>query len=99
MTKEPPPKDGTDGDGTPDGEAATVVRLAMEDLAHRLDVPADTISLVAAEPVDWPDTSLGNPQPGEFYATVITPGYRVVLSTMGAKYLYHTDGKRVALVE
>ncbi len=99
MTNEPQLKDGTDGGQTPDGEAATVVRLAMEDLAHRLEVPVDTISLVAAEPVDWPDTSLGNPRPEEFYATVITPGYRVVLSTMGAKYLYHTDGKRVVLVE
>ncbi len=74
VTKEPQLKDGTDGGQTPDGEAATVVRLAMEDLAHRLEVPVDTISLVAAEPVDWPDTSLGNPRPEEFYATVITPG-------------------------
>ena len=99
MTKEAQPKDSTNGGGALDSDAATVVRLAVEDLAHRLDIPVDAISLIGVEPVDWSDTSLGNPKPGEFYATVITPGYRVVLSAVDARYLYHTDRKRVVLVE
>jgi hypothetical protein len=71
-----------------------VVRLAKEDLAQRLSLAPDDIRLVAVEPVDWSDTSLGCPQPGMMYAQVITPGFRVVLEAEGERYQYHTDRDR-----
>jgi hypothetical protein len=64
------------------------VALVTEDLVVRTG--AEPI-LVSAESVEWPDTSLGNPQPGMFYAQVITPGFKIILEAGGAQYEYHTD--------
>ena len=64
------------------------IAIVTEDLVARTG--AEPV-LVAAEYTDWPDTSLGNAQPGMFYAQVITPGYKIILEAGGAKYEYHTD--------
>jgi hypothetical protein len=61
------------------------------DLAQRLKLPEAQIALVRAEAVDWPDSSLGCPQPGMMYLQVVTPGYRLVLSAGGVSAEYHTD--------
>ena len=81
--------------GTPEStlpyEARRVVQIAKEDLARRLNLSVLEISVISVEAVDWPDTSLGCPQPGMMYAQVITPGFRVVLEATGQSYEYHTD--------
>ena len=68
---------------------------AREALGERLGVAPDAPSLIAFEPVDWEDTSLGCPEPGNSYAQVITPGFRLVLGhTVGTRnelHEYHTD--------
>lgn len=75
------------------------VQAAITDLAQRLGVPVEQIRVVAVEPVTWPDTSLGNPRPGEIYAQVPTEGYRVMLQQATTRYEYHTDhATRVVLV-
>jgi len=76
---------------TPPPEAKQVVRLAVEDLAKRLELSPEQIRLVSVEAMDWPDTSLGCPEPGMMYAQVITPGYRIALEAEGETYEYHTD--------
>ena len=72
-----------------------VVRLAIESLAGDLRVPSTQIGVVAVEPRDWPDASLGCPQPGRTYLQVVTPGYRVVLAAGGREYEYHTDQSKM----
>jgi hypothetical protein len=81
----------------PAGQGAErVIQLARQDLAQKLNVPIDEIREVSVEAVEWPDTSLGCPQPGMMYAQVITPGFRVVLAAQGQTVEYHTDsGRRV----
>jgi hypothetical protein len=37
---------------------------------------------------DWPDGSLGCPQPGMLYTQVLTPGYQVVVEAGGEEYDY-----------
>jgi len=71
--------------------AEMVVELAKEDLAKRKGIDAGKITVVAVEAVDWPDTSLGCPEPGMMYAQVITPGYKILLSYAGETYEYHSD--------
>lgn len=73
------------------GNLPQPVQLAVADLAQRTGVAADQIAVASLEEVTWPDTSLGNPQPGMFYAQVLTPGYRVTLEAAGQRYEYHTD--------
>lgn len=68
-----------------------VVRLAHEALASELNVPRDQITVVRFAPEEWPDSSLGCPQPGRTYLQVITPGYRVILAVNGREYEYHTN--------
>jgi hypothetical protein len=66
-------------------------------LISELGVPASEVKLVQVTHVDWPDTSLGCPEPGKFYAEVITPGWRVVVDHRGQTYEFHTDesGERI----
>ena len=93
----------------PAGEAAIMEKLdeegrqlltqARDDLAGRLNVRPDQIKSVSAEPLMWPDTSLGCPQPGMMYAQVVTPGYRILLEHEGREYDYHAGRGRVLLCE
>jgi len=75
------------------------VQAVIADLAQRLAVPEGEIRLLSTEAVTWPDSSLGNPQPGMVYLQVLTDGYRVILQHATTRYEYHTDlGTRVTLV-
>jgi hypothetical protein len=55
------------------------VALARTTLSERLSIPEDQIQLGHASPKQWPDTSLGCPEPGMMYAQVVTPGYWIQL--------------------
>ena len=73
-----------------ESEAVLVVRAA-EDLAETLGVDVADVTLVSIEAVDWPDASLGCPEPDMMYAAMLTPGYRIVLSADEIEYEYHTS--------
>jgi hypothetical protein len=70
---------------------AALIELAKKDLAQQLSVAADQITVVSSVYMDWPDSSLGCPQPGFAYSQVITPGYRIVLEQAQKQYDYHTN--------
>lgn len=78
-------------------QAQAAVEAAREYLAEHLEVDRGQVGLVYAEPGEWPDTSLGCPEPGKIYAQVLTPGYRVVLQVGNRQYELHTEryGKQV----
>lgn len=71
-----------------------LVNQVSQDLAQRLKIDVSEVSLVEAFAVDWSDGSLGCPQPGMGYLTVITPGYQITLVAQGKEYTYHTDQGR-----
>lgn len=71
-----------------------MARLAQQDLGTRLGVALDTITVTRVEPTEWSDSGLGCAAPGEMALQVITPGYRVLLSSGGKEYPYHTDSSR-----
>jgi hypothetical protein len=64
---------------------------AVEYLAAELDIPAKEIDVLSIERYEWPDTSLGCPEPGRSYAQVVTPGYSVILRARYGEYEVHTD--------
>ena len=78
---------------TPDDSSRSnvTVRAAINDLATKLKIAPEKIQVVSVEEVDWPDTSMGCPQPGMFYAQVIVQGYRIVLAAEGKQVVYHAD--------
>jgi hypothetical protein len=71
--------------------ASQAIDPARADLAARLSVPLDQVQLVSAEAVDWPDASLGCPQPGMMYAQVITRGFKLTFQVNNQQYTYHGD--------
>lgn len=75
----------------PDRVLKKMTDLALADLAARLSVAAETISIVSAEAIVWPNSALGCPQPDQVYAQAQVPGYRIKLTAAGQEYLYHTD--------
>jgi hypothetical protein len=74
-------------------EAEAAVQAARDDLRSRAG-SAEEAQVRLVEQVDWPDSSLGCPQPDMMYAQVITPGYRVVLALGDQEYVYHTSTGR-----
>ena len=74
--------------------------IAVQDLAAELGADAGSIIVVSADVVDWPDACLGINREGIACATVITPGFRIILSSGGTQYEYHTDnGTRAVRLE
>lgn len=84
---------------TEPAESGTVVAEVRQDLAERLNITPEEIEVISVEAVDWPDTSLGCPEPGMQYLQVVTPGSRIVLEAQGQQYTYHTGGGNLILCE
>ncbi len=68
---------------------------AAEDLlpqvAEALDMEAEALTMISIEAVEWPDASLGCPEPGRSYAQVVTPGWRLVYrDAAGEAHEVHT---------
>jgi hypothetical protein len=77
-----------------DATSQPMIDRATAQLAQKLGVAASAISLKSLESIEWPDGSLGCPQPDVMYLQVITPGYKIVLTAQGSDYVYHTDTNR-----
>ena len=75
----------------PAGLPEAVARGARAAAARRLGVAPDGLVVSRAEPIDWPDTALGCPEPGRAYAQVITPGYRIVVRAGAQTVEVHAD--------
>jgi hypothetical protein len=73
---------------------APYVDIAIGDLATRLSVDRSQITTTSATLVQWPDSSLGCPAPGQQYAQVLTDGSVIVLTAGGDEYRYHSGGSR-----
>lgn len=67
---------------------------AMKDLARRLALPLDAITVESVEAVTWRDSSLGCPQPGLAARPVLQEGSRIRLAAAGRVYEYHSGGRR-----
>ena len=72
--------------------AQDVAETLKEKVAQDVGVAPEELEAIAAEEVQWSDTSLGCPEPGMVYAQVIVPGWRVVFrGPSGETYDVHTD--------
>lgn len=79
----------------PSSEAETPPASLIEDLKTILATEDGILSTdvlvkeVAA--TEWSDSCLGVPRPEEACAQVITPGYRIILSSLTETFEFHTD--------
>ncbi len=79
----------------PTGPATAAGERARADLASRLGVAPDQITVESVAAHTWNDASLDLPEPGMMYAQVITSGFIVTLSQDGKAYEYHVAGETV----
>ena len=63
----------------------------IDDLAQRLGVDREAITVEQAGAVIWRDGSLGCPQPGMSYTQALVAGYQIVLRVGEAPYDYHAS--------
>lgn len=89
---------GAAGTGVSMQVPSEVAQAVRTEVARRTGVDPVTVRIVRAEQVDWPDASLGCPQPGMAYAQVVTPGYRVVVEAGGRTLNVHTSTRGTAVV-
>lgn len=74
-----------------DAGLQALIEKAKADLAQRLSISINEISLEKATSVVWPNASLGCPQKGMVYAEVLTPGYLIILIADNNEYEYHAS--------
>jgi len=67
---------------------------AIQAASSYLQVPPENLLVVMSAQRDWPDSSIGCPQPGMAYSQIITPGYIVTVDTNDflAEVQVHSDG-------
>ena len=87
-----PPSAGQTPSASPGPEEGPAA--AMNDLAKRLGIDAQDVTVVSAQEVSWPDGSLGCPEPGKMYTQMIVEGSVIVLEANGKQYEYHAANGR-----
>jgi hypothetical protein len=83
-----------------DAPPDAVIQAALDAASVRLDVPSDTLTVVMTAQHDWPDSSLGCPEPGIAYSQIVAPGYIVTIDTddQASEVEAHTDrGSRAVI--
>lgn len=72
-----------------------LVMMAANDLAKRLEVAVETIEVLEAKLVVWPDAAMGCPDPEMVYIQVPQDGSVIRLQCGDQVYQYHTGGARM----
>lgn len=88
----------TMGDGSAYGPLQSLVDLARANLAQRLGVKPEAVTVQRVEETNFSDASLGVPQRDQFYAQVITPGYAIKLAVGDQAYEYRASDERLVFV-
>ena len=80
-------------------ETAPAASAAQQALAKKLNLPVNSITVESIESMDWPDSCLGLPNPGEMCAMIVMTGYKIVLSANSQTYIARTnrDGSEVRI--
>jgi hypothetical protein len=79
-------------------EVLGLVSRARVDLVRRLGVDANRFALQGVDPADFPDPSLGAPEPNKAYPLVATPGYNIRLKVGDVVYRYWAANDRTVYV-
>jgi hypothetical protein len=67
------------------------VLAAMRLLSQLEGIELAEISIVSIEPVEWPDSCLGLPEPGDVCAGSIVPGWLIFLKAENEQFELHSD--------
>ena len=76
----------------PDGGVIAVQRAMREDLASRLGVTLEGVSVSAYREVTWRNGCLGVQRPGDVCTEALVEGFLALLQAEGEEYRYHGRG-------
>lgn len=84
------------GENAPDGSlhnmgAEPAAEEARKDLATKLSISAQSVTIMKVEEKTWNDGCLGLGGPAESCLMALTDGFRVELLAEGKTYIYRTD--------
>jgi hypothetical protein len=80
-----------------DSGMQSIIRAALADAARRTGYDPSALQVIGAETVNWPDGSLGCPEPGMNYTLALVPGYRIRIQA-GTEVLDYHASRRGSLV-
>lgn len=75
----------------------SATQRAKQDLAERLGISEDQITVSGIKEIEFPDMSLGAPEAGEMAAQMIAYGWQIDLSADGKGYEYRGDKYQLRL--
>jgi hypothetical protein len=81
-----------------DAEAHSLANLAATDLVERTGLSAKAIHVQSIERTEFPDASLGAPEPGVSYPQAPVSGYHIRLKAGYVVYRYWAAGGRTVYV-
>ena len=67
---------------------ASIVDPLIDAVSEQAGVPRESVAVMSAEAVTFPNAGLGCEEPGMLYTQVQVDGYRVVLEAAGSRYDY-----------
>jgi hypothetical protein len=71
----------------------SLIEPVVADIAKMAGVPVNEVVVVSAEPMVFPDGSLGCPQPGVAYTQIVVEnGYKIVATAGGQTFDYRGAG-------
>jgi hypothetical protein len=79
---------------SPDADKSKLAIDRARETLRTTGVDPSSLTVTRAEPVTWPDSSLGCRQPGIQYLQVLTPGYRIEFHGAQGNYFVHVAGNR-----
>lgn len=68
-----------------------VVETVLADASKQTGLDRESLEVLGAEAVTWPDGSLGCPKPGMMYTQALVPGYRVQIRAGERVLDYHAS--------
>lgn len=71
---------------------------AIQDLAEKLHLSTDQITMISSETVTWPNGCLGVQKLGVMCTEAEVPGYKIILEADGKEYEYHTNVEGTVVV-
>jgi hypothetical protein len=83
----------------PDAEGQSLANLAVADLVERTGLASTAMHVQSIERTEFPDASLGAPEPGVTYSRETTQGYNIRLQVGNVVYRYWAAGGRAVYVE
>ncbi len=78
---------------SPEESASPAEQAAQDVAAESLGVEPEDVTVLEITSAEWPDASLGCPQPGMMYAQVLTSGYQATVEVDGETYDVRMDTK------